>query len=84
MKGLLRLIGLAGVSLAILLFLYGGMKSVKAEEEGVKRINMGSDIVVVQNSEEQDRADKALSTALVTGLIGAGCLVLSGVVRKEA
>lgn len=76
MRSIMRISGIIVITLALIFFLYGSMKTARAEAAGSQKVDMGGGLVAVQDNAEQQRADSAFNIALFTGL--AGSLLLFG------
>lgn len=72
MKNLLGLLGGIFITLAILMFMYGSIKTSRALDEEDKKIQLTDEVVIIQESENKDKAKgsfKIGGAILVAGII---------------
>lgn len=72
MKNLLGLLGGIFITLAILMFMYGSIKTSRALDEEDKKIQLTDEVVIIQESENKDKAKDSFKiggTILVAGII---------------
>jgi Ca2+/Na+ antiporter len=70
MKNLIRLIGGMLIFMAIVLFLYGSVKTYRAEQEEPATTELEPGITLVERSTQQNFAEYSFTAAAVSGILG--------------
>lgn len=84
MKNLFRLLGGTLILLAIVLFLYGSVKTYRASEEQSLRKDFGDGIVLVEKGAQETFAGYSFTAAVVSGVLGlVVCLLGAGDSKKK-
>lgn len=77
MKSLQRILGLIFIALALVFFLYGSVKTQKAETKGDFIIELEPGITMVDKNQQDDLAKKGFLWAAVFGISGVALLLIS-------